>query len=56
MLTKNSYLIKKSWNQRKGGIIKKGDKIRDKFNERVAILIEKDGVLHAYLSYMDFPI
>lgn len=35
--------------------MKKGDEIRDKFNARVAILIEKDGVLHAYLSHMDFP-
>jgi len=36
--------------------MKKGDKIRNKFNIYMAIFIEKDGVLYAYLSYIDFPI
>lgn len=34
--------------------MKKGDEIRQMFNTRVAILIEKEGVLHAYLSHNDF--
>lgn len=55
MSTKNSYLLKKSWLQRRGGIMKKGDEIREKFNARVAVFIEKDGVLYAYQSHADFP-
>ena len=51
---KHSSGVKKSWLQRKGGIMKKADEIRDKFNARVAVLIERDGILHAYLSDDDF--
>jgi hypothetical protein len=46
---------KKSWNQRKRGIMKKGDEIRQKFSARVAILIEHQGVLYAYQSHDGFP-
>lgn len=47
--------IKKSWQQRKKGIMKKADELRVKFDARVAVLIEKDGVLYAYMSHQDFP-
>ncbi|KAJ0123528.1 hypothetical protein J7T55_011993 [Diaporthe amygdali] len=47
--------MKKSWQQRKKGIMKKADEVRIKFNARVAVLIEKDGVLYAYKSHKDFP-
>ncbi|KUI65133.1 hypothetical protein VM1G_00666 [Cytospora mali] len=51
---KHVHRVKKSWLQRKGGIMKKADEIRDKFNARVAVLIERNGVLYAYLSHDDF--
>lgn len=35
--------------------MKKGDEIRKLFRAKVAVLIEKDGVLHAYMSHVDFP-
>lgn len=35
--------------------MKKADEIRDKFSARVAVFIEKDGILHAYLSDGEFP-
>ncbi|KAI7785354.1 hypothetical protein LA080_007187 [Diaporthe eres] len=47
--------MKKSWHQRKKGIMKKADEVRVKFDARVAVLIEKDGVLYAYMSHHDFP-
>lgn len=47
--------MKKSWLQRKGGIIKKTDELRDKFSARVTVLIERDGNFYAYLSHEDFP-
>ncbi|KAG6358158.1 hypothetical protein INS49_014042 [Diaporthe citri] len=53
--TKNTYQVQKSWNQRKRGIMKKADEIRDKFEAKVALFIEKDGVLHAYQSHNNFP-
>ncbi|KAL1850475.1 hypothetical protein Daus18300_012889 [Diaporthe australafricana] len=48
--------LKKSWHQRKKGIMKKADEVRAKFDARVAVLIEKDGVLYAYMSHHDFPV
>lgn len=54
-MTKETFKRKKSWLQRKGGIMKKADELRDKFSARVAVLIERDGILYAYLSHEDFP-
>lgn len=34
--------------------MKKGDEIRQKFSARVAILIERDGVLYTYQSHDKF--
>lgn len=36
--------------------MKKGDEIRQKFNARVVVLIEKDGVFYGYLSHDDLSI
>ncbi|CAN8096762.1 unnamed protein product [Discula destructiva] len=55
MATRSPYLVNKSWKQRRGGIMKKADELRTMFNARVAILIEKDGHLFAYMSHPDFP-
>lgn len=35
--------------------MKKGDEIREKFSARIAILIEREGVLYAYQSHDGFP-
>lgn len=34
--------------------MKKGDELREKFNARVAVLVEKDGVFYGYLSHEDW--
>lgn len=53
MSTKNSYLVKKSWKQRREGLFKKGDEIREKFNARVVIYIDKDDEKWGYMSHKD---
>lgn len=55
MSPKTANALKKSWLQRRGGIMKKGDEIRELFSARIAILIEREGVLYAYQSHDGFP-
>ena len=51
---KGSYQVEKSWLQRKKGVMKKADEVHKKFAARVALVIEREGVLYAYLSQDDF--
>lgn len=52
---KTAAQLKKAWAQRRPGIMKKADEIRHIFNARVAVIIERQGVLYVYQSGKDFP-
>lgn len=49
-----TYAMRKAWKQRTCSLMKKSDEIRNMFQARVAVLIEREGVLYAYLSHDDF--
>lgn len=54
-MLKPTYGLQKSWVGRKRGVMKKANEMSLFFGAKVALLIERDGVLYTYQSQDDFP-
>jgi hypothetical protein len=55
-MIKPTFGQQKSWLGRKRGVMKKANDICELFGVKVALLIEREGVLYAYQSHDNFPV